>query len=447
MKILLIEDDHSLRNVIKAILEDAEYLVDAFPSGEEALEHFEAGAYACVVSDFRLPKMDGVTLLEKIRERDSRVPSLIMTAYGTIEIAVQAIKRGATDFLVKPFESNHFLGAVQQVIEHRRIFERTLGLSTRKDRRLTSASPRVHKVMGQAQRVAKVDSSVFIFGESGTGKELLARYIHEHSPRSGQPFVAINCAALPPELLESEFFGHEPGAFTGATRGRIGLFEYAADGTIFLDEIGDMPKTLQVKLLRALQEKEIKRVGGNKAIHAAPRIIAATNYSEHDVLELGKVREDLYYRLAVMTFCLPPLREREEDIHFLSAQFAEFFSGKMDKAIPALSSEALDVLLHYSWPGNARELENVIERAVLLSSESILPEHLGIKADCIPESQEDINLHLIAEIAVRSAEIEAISKVLSKTLWNKSKAAQLLGVSYKTLLHKVKEYGLEPAQQ
>ncbi|RIL11322.1 MAG: hypothetical protein DCC75_02595 [Proteobacteria bacterium] len=271
----------------------------------------------------------------------------------------------------------------------------------------------------------------------------MARYIHEHSPRSNKSFVAINCAAMPSELLESELFGHESGSFTGATQTRTGVFEVASEGTIFLDEIGDMPHQLQVKLLRALQEREIKRVGSNKVIKINPRVIAATNRDIDQALELGRVREDLYYRLAVVQFNIPPLRTRSADIDLLCTFFLDYFGSKLGKVLE-IDETAMDFLKRYSWPGNTRELENVIERAAILADDVITPDHLGIGIDIdfglLDEAAK--TLTEVADLAAKQAEIEFIRKVLGRTSGNKSKAAQLLGVSYKTLLNKVKEYGL-----
>lgn len=442
-KVLIIEDVDTLRNALTLILEREGYIVRACESGEEALHDFEAGSYDCIVSDFKLAGIDGLQILERIRAIDSRVPLFLMTAFATIDLAVHAMKYGATDFITKPFEPELFLESIKQGISHRKIHDKELGLNTKRERKLSSKSPEMLVTIEQARRVAKVESSVMIFGESGTGKELLARFIHEQSNRKDKPFIAINCAALPYNLLESEFFGHEAGAFTGATKSRVGLFEVASEGTIFLDEIGDMPKSLQVKLLRALQEREIKRIGGNKVIKVNPRVIAATNCSERMVLESERLREDLYYRLAVITFELAPLRDRPEDIEFLTTRFIEYFSGVFNRTQPTLSKAASDALLRYSWPGNIRELENVIERAVLLAKESIDTEHLGLEGVTETDQTLTESLHQIADMAARTAEIAAIAKMLKRTVGNKSKAARELGVSYKTLLHKVKEYGLE----
>lgn len=445
-RILLVEDADSLREVVSNLLERKGYLVDSFADAESALPVFKKQTYACILADFKLPAMNGIDLLRAVRNIDPEVPYLIMTAFGSISIAVEAMKEGANDFLQKPFEPEALYQVIDEIIEHKQIIDRSLGRKTRRNHRFLTTDSKVETLLNQAQKVARVNSSVLITGESGTGKELIARYIHANSSRKDKPFVAVNCAAVPADLLESEFFGHEAGSYTGATQQRIGVFEYASEGTIFLDEIGDMPAALQVKLLRVLQENEVKRVGGNKMIAVAPRIIAATNKDIEKAIAEKKLREDFYYRLAVITFTLPPLRDRIGDIELLSDYYVEYFSNMTGKQNVRLSREAKSLLARYPWPGNSRELENVIERAVILAEKTIQPEHLGITLSVNFDTFQEAcgSLQEIASAATRKAEIEAISQALSQTLGNKSKAARLLGVSYKTLLNKVKEYELQP---
>jgi DNA-binding NtrC family response regulator len=357
------------------------------------------------------------------------------------------MRTGANDFISKPFEPEILSEVVREVIEHRRIVNRSGLVRTKAHRTFLTESPRAEELLSDARKVARVNTSVLILGESGTGKELIARFIHEQSPRHNRPFVAINCGAIPADLLESELFGHEAGAFTGATQTRMGLFEFAADGTIFLDELGDMPLPLQVKLLRALQEREIKRLGGTKMITAAPRIIAATNHDIDRALREKTLREDLYYRVAVVTLTIPPLRERTEDIELLSHHYTEAFCAAIGRATLAIDAAAHAVLQSYHWPGNARELENVIERAVILAEDKILPEHLGIESPpATTNTATPLSLPEVASRAAREAEIELILKVLGETRGNKTKAALKLGVSYKTLLNKIRDYGLERGQ-
>ena len=444
-KILLVEDVDSLRDVLTSILQEEGYQVDAFPDAESAIESVRRNNYACVLADFKLPGKNGIELLRETREISKQVPYIIMTAYGSIEIAVEAMKFGANDFLTKPFEPQILTSVIKDIIAHRRIIDRTNFDRSKKERPFITKDAKVQKIIQQVHKVANVDTSVLILGESGTGKELIARMIHEHSQRKDKPFIAVNCAAMPAELLESEFFGHEAGSFTGATQTRVGVFELASEGTIFLDEIGDMPLPLQVKCLRALQEKEIKRVGGNKNIKINPRIISATNHDIEEALAAGTLRDDFYYRLAVVSFILPPLRERRDDVELLVRHYISHFQNVMAKNDLTVSKPALDFLLRYSWPGNARELENVIERAVILAENEIKVEHLGINPNIQLESISDaaVTLHEIANNAAKRAEVDLITRTLNQTMGNKTKAAQILGVSYKTLLNKVKEYNIE----
>lgn len=443
-RVLVVEDADTLRDVLRSVLEHEGYTVDSCSSAEEAVERISTSTFSLVLSDFKLPGMNGIDLLKNTRESSPNVPFLMMTAYGSIDVAVEAMKFGANDFVCKPFEPEQLCSMIRDVIAHKRLIDRRVGRNTKRTRTFMSRDPSVLKILEQAKRVARFDSSCLILGESGTGKELLARYIHDHSDRRDKEFVSINCAAMPAELLESEFFGHEAGAFTGATQSRVGLLEFASEGTIFLDEVGDMPAPLQVKLLRALQEREIKRVGGNRNIKINPRLIAATNKDIEESINCGSLREDFYYRLAVMSFTLPPLRERKADIELLSEYFIKYFSDLKGSNVPHLSELAQDLLMAYKWPGNARELENVIERAVVLADNEITENHLGINLPLDVDSIEMATATLpeIANRATRKAEIDLILRVLQQTSGNKSRAAEVLGVSYKTLLNKIKEYQL-----
>ncbi|MCB0318186.1 MAG: sigma-54-dependent Fis family transcriptional regulator [Bdellovibrionales bacterium] len=445
-RILIVEDADSLRDVLQVVLKHQGNIVDAFPTAEEALEVIRQGKdYDCIISDFKLPKMNGIDFLREFRKISERTPFIIMTAFGSVEIAVEALKEGANDFICKPFEPQDFCDSIQQTIKHRQVIYRELGLESKRSRRFLTINNKAERILNDARKAAKVDSTVLILGESGVGKELLARFIHEHSDRKDKPFVAVNCAALPAELLESEFFGHVAGAFTGATQSRIGMFEYAAEGTIFLDEIGEMPASLQVKLLRALQEKEIKKVGSNDIVKVAPRVICATNVDVIKAVENKDLREDFYYRIAVIELKIPPLRERKDDIDLLVGRYMDHFAEVLGKEKPTIDNEALELLKQHSWPGNARELENVIERAMVLAKDTILVEHLGLNLNLDFEAIQDAALTLpeIAGKASREAEFSAIVKALEYTRGNKSRAAKLLGVSYKTLLNKVKEYDIE----
>jgi DNA-binding NtrC family response regulator len=443
--VLLVEDADSLREALAAVLTEAGFLVVAASSAEDALQILATRSFECVLSDFKLTGLDGIELAKRVRAVSPQLPFIIMTAFGSVDVAVEAMKGGATDFITKPFEPQTVVAMLRQVIQHNRIVDRS-SAKRRVHHGLITRSPRLLKVVEQARRVASVDSPVLLLGESGSGKEVMARFIHEQGSRRLKPFMAVNCGAIPQELLESEFFGHEAGAFTGATQRRVGIFELAEDGTVFLDEVGEMPPHLQVKLLRALQQREIRRVGASTHIPIHARLIAATNRSMKEALSSGAMREDFYYRIAVVTIDLPPLRERTEDIADLARGMIAHFAALSKREAPMLDPLALDILLAYRWPGNVRELENVIERAVLLAGDTITPEHLGISVSIDFKAFEEATKTLseVAAAAVREAEADAITRALSATGGNKARAAELLGVSYKTFLSKVKEYALVP---
>jgi DNA-binding NtrC family response regulator len=444
ISLLIIEDADTLREVLANVLACEGFNPVTAKSGEEALEIIKTQEFHCILSDFKLPGLNGIQVLSKIRDTNREVPFLIMTAYGSIDIAVEAMKLGANDFITKPFEPDELKEKLNQVVKYKQILNRTLGRETRRGRRFATQDHETLLMLEKVKKAARVDSTVFLNGESGSGKELMARFIHEHSARNDKSFIAVNCAAMPDNLLESEFFGHEAGAFTGATQTRIGVLELASEGTLFLDEISEMSPMLQVKLLRAIQEREIRRVGGSKTIKINPRIIAATNRDFETAVEEGHIREDLYYRLAVITFTLPPLRERKDDILPLANYFLTYFSAAAGREVLQLAPESEKLLLKYPWPGNVRELENVIERAVLLAGDKITPEHLGISLNLNYDLLQEAACTLpeIAAQAVQKAEIDVIAKVLRQSKGNKSEAARVLGVSYKTLLNKIKDYGL-----
>jgi DNA-binding NtrC family response regulator len=445
-KILLVEDSESLREVLACVLRTDGHEVTAFEEAESAYKYFKDHPCDLVLSDFKLPGKNGLEFLRELRELSTDVPFLIMTAYGSIEIAVEAMRYGANDFITKPFEPSSLNELIEQLCAHKQIVDRSCTAKSQSGVRFITHDDATKALLNQVKRAAAVDSTILLLGESGTGKELMARYIHEQSSRKEKPFLAVNCAALPEQLLESEFFGHEAGAFTGATQTRIGVLEAASNGTVFLDEIGDMPAVLQVKLLRALQEKEIKRVGGNKTIKVNPRIVAATNVDIRESLINGSLREDFYYRLAVISFEIPALRKRPADIEPLLGYYMDYYAERLNREKPSITKEALALMKRYPWPGNARELENVIERALILSKDSIGPEHLELNLSVDYRSLDDILLTLpeLANAAAKQAEVKAILSVLSRTDGNKTQAAKILGVSYKTLLNKIKDYKLSP---
>lgn len=440
-RVLIVEDSDSLRDSLKRVLEKEGYEVEAKASAEEALSSLQEKPFSLILSDYKLPGITGVDFLKRTREKSPTVPFLVMTAFGSIELAVEAMKFGANDFLSKPFEPSDLCSVVKDMVHHQRVLDRHVGRAQRRKRQIMTSNEIFLDIIEKTKKAAKFDTPILILGESGVGKELLARHVHEHSPRNREKFVSINCAAIPPQLLESEFFGHEAGAFTSATQSRAGLFEIAKNGTIFLDEVGDMPQHLQVKLLRALQEGEIRRVGGTHSIKINPRIIAATNKSV-DRSEGSLLRDDFYYRLAVFSVTIPPLRERKEDLRQLVKMLLEDFCLNVGVSVPEIDPECWELIKSYNWPGNVRELENTLERASLLCKDVLLPEHLGITPKIDFDSIKEIlsTLPEVAEQASRYAEIEMIRKMLDKTAGNKTKAAEMLGVSYKTLLNKCKEY-------
>src|SRR5690349_21196668 len=361
-RILIVEDEEKLRRVIELQLSSAGFDVEKSGAAEDALKSIDRADL--VLTDLRLPGMDGLQFLSLIRGQNAQVPVVIITAFGTIENAVEAMKTGATDFLLKPFSLDHLMAVVHKALEVRALRDENRKLREELGVRyelhsMIGRSPGMQDVFATVARVAPTRATVLLAGESGVGKDMIARAIHEHSSRKGRPFVKINCTAIPENLMESELFGYEKGAFTGANISKPGKFEQANTGTVFLDEIGDVPGSIQVKLLRVLQEREFERLGSNKTQHTDVRVVAATNVDLRAALEQGTFREDLYYRLNVVPMNIPPLRERKEDIPYLVDHFVKKFGGE-------ISEGALQRLVSYHWPGNVRELENVIERSILL---------------------------------------------------------------------------------
>lgn len=452
--ILIIEDKESMVQMLTQTLEAAGYKVESAMSAEDGIQKINSMKVDLILTDLRLPGKSGMDVLTASKEKNSLTPVIVMTAFGTIETAVQAVKEGAYDFITKPFDPDHLLLLIERAIEKKRLQAENIVLKGELSGRIglptiIGKSPKLLEAVNKAEKVSQGRTTALLLGESGTGKELFARLIHYLSPRKNNPFVAINCAAIPRDLLESELFGHEAGAFTDAKAKKIGKFELADKGTIFLDEIGDMDLNLQAKLLRVLQGDEFMRLGGNKAIKIDVRVVAASNKDLQKAISEGAFREDLYYRLSAFPIAIPPLRERTKDIQSLAGHFLGIFSKEMNKDIKGFTKEALKILLNHYWKGNVRELENCIERAVILcSKELIMPEDLGL-------SQIEVDKALIEGMplegglqeassrAIRIAESRLIKKVLDDTSWNKTKAAEILKVSYKTLLTKIKEYGIE----
>ncbi|HET7217435.1 MAG TPA: sigma-54 dependent transcriptional regulator [Vicinamibacterales bacterium] len=458
-QILIVEDKDSLRTMLRHALERQGHTVLEArdqPEAERLLRH----SPAVVLSDLRLPEGDGFGVLRASKEFDADIPVIVMTAYGSIEDAVAAMKEGALDFLAKPVDPDHLALLVARALEQRRMANENLLLKEelavrRGAPQLVGEDPSLRKVFASLERAAATDTTVLLEGESGTGKELFARSLHALSPRSDAPFVAINCAAIPDTLLETELFGHEKGAFTGAVARKPGKFEMAHRGTLFLDEIGDLPLALQAKILRALEERRFERVGGTASVQVDVRLVAATNRGLRAAVAARRFREDLYFRLSVFPITVPPLRERAGDIPVLARYFVERFCRDMKKKPIALSPAALEQLVSYRWPGNVRELQNCIERAVILAEEdAIQPRHLNLSFKTIEAQPEPVNP--LAELDLTGTLAEAtrralavvekvkIQQVLKEADDNKGRAAELLQISYKMLLAKLKEHRLEP---
>ncbi|HXX80656.1 MAG TPA: sigma-54 dependent transcriptional regulator [Thermodesulfovibrionales bacterium] len=451
--ILIVEDKDSMAKMLQETMETVGYHPLIARDGTEGIRKIRENKIDLVLSDLKLPKKDGMDVLRAAKEENPMLPVIMMTAFGTVDVAVKAIKEGAFDFITKPFDTDHLLHLIRKAMETQRLVTENILLrdeisSMRGMPTIIGKSGKILEAEKKIQKVASTKATAFILGESGTGKELFARAIHCLSPRKDFPFVPINCAAIPKELLESELFGYEKGAFTGAEARKLGKFELAHKGTIFLDEIAEMDLSLQSKILRVIQESEIERLGGLKPIQVDVRIIAATNKEIDIAVAEGRFREDLYYRLNVFPIRIPPLRERVEDIPLLVDFFIKKYCAEMKSGTKKVSEEVFTILRASPWKGNVRELENTIERAVILCDGlTITPEHISLNP--VPaNSSPDIlpmngTLEDTRKVALRLAESERIKKALQETKGNKSRAAELLDVSYKTLLTKIKEYGIE----
>jgi DNA-binding NtrC family response regulator len=445
--ILLIDDDDSLRRVMEFSLTEAGHMVQTAASGEDGLRLFEKDTFDAVITDITMPGMSGMEVLAKVRQRVPSIPVIVITAYGTIESAVEAMKQGAFDYITKPFNRDELRLTLEKAIKMRRLEKENVELRAEVTDRycfesIIGSSEKMKEVLDLAGRVAASDASLLITGESGTGKELLAKGVHFNSRRANGPFVAVNCAAIPEALIESELFGHVKGSFTGAVRDKEGKFELADGGTLFLDEIGDLRIDLQAKILRALQEREVDRIGGGKPVSVDVRVIAATNKDIERAVKEGAFREDLYYRLNVITLFIPPLRERKDDIPVLAGHFLKKFNTEADVRMDA---SALSVLMAYGWPGNVRELENVIERA------SVLKRGLLITREELPEKLkkenmgvEDIILNIPEQgISLEELEKKLIIKALEKHKGNQTRAAEFLGITRPTLIYRMEKFRLK----
>ena len=454
-RILLVEDKDSLRAMLKLALESQDHVVIEARDAEEAAAALRDAHPSLVLSDLRLPKGDGLGVLRAAKELDSELPVIVMTAHGSIQDAVEAMKQGALDFLAKPVDPDHLLLLVSRALEQRRLMGeyrllKEEAAARRGARGIIGDAPALKQVLSAIERAAGTDTTVLLEGESGTGKELCARALHDQSARANGPFVAINCAAIPENLLEAELFGYERGAFTGATQRKIGKFEMAQRGTIFLDEIGEMALGLQAKMLRAIETKRIERLGGGAPIQVDVRIVAATNRLLRQAVAARQFREDLYFRLSVFPVMVPPLRERKDDIPKLAHYFVERVSRDVGKKL-TVSPEVLTVLTEHGWPGNVRELQNAIERAVILADgDRLLPRHLSLaplQAAAAPDPWDQLDWSgTLADVTTRfaeQAEKRKIAQTLRQANGDKGRAADLLNISFKTLTARLKHHGLD----
>ena len=451
MKILIIDDDAGLRKSLTLILSDAGYEVLQAEDGEQGLSTAHEQEPDLILCDVRMPKLGGIEFLEEYRGSGGTALILVMTAYGGLDLAMEAMKKGAYDYIPKPFGSDDVLLVVRKA-EEREQLRQEIGRLRREVRaearfgEIVVGSPAMRQAMEVVQKVAPYDSPVLITGSSGTGKELVARMLHRESTRADSPFVPVNCGGVPEQLLESEFFGFVKGAFTGADRDKQGLFEVADGGTLFLDEVGELPGALQVKLLRALQEGEVRRIGATETTQVDVRVISATNRDLEDAVETGDFRKDLYYRLAVVPIHLPQLRSRAEEIPQLAAHLLERHASRLGVRVDGIAPDAMEILLSYSWPGNIRELENVLERALVLTDDDVicvddLPEAVRRPAPDTPGIGVDGDDLSVKKHGAR-LERHLIQLALDRTGGNKTQAADLLELSPRALRYKIQEYGL-----
>ncbi len=454
-KILVVDDEQSLREVLSIMLKRAGYAATTVADGEEAIEQLQKEIFDLVITDLRMPKVDGMEVLKAVKSASPETVVLIISAFATADSAVEAMKQGAYDYLTKPFQVDEVQLIIRNALEKRRLTAENILLkremaSQSSFAQLVGQSDAMQKVFDIVRKVADSKSNVLICGESGTGKELVARAIHYNSVRSARPFVAVNCSAVPETLLESELFGHMKGSFTGAISNKAGLFEVADGGTIFLDEIGDTTPTIQVKLLRVIQEREFRRVGGSQDVKVDVRIVAATNKDLEKAVAEGAFREDLYYRLDVIPIRLPPLRLRSGDIPLLVNHFLERFSKESGKPAPTLMPEATHVLLGHEWRGNVRELENLIERVVAFSTggpvtesdirgwlhRSVSPQSQGVSTE-LPEDGLDL------EGMINGIEKDLLLKALERSKWVKKKAARLLKLNTRSFRYRLEKYAIK----
>src|SRR5215510_353260 len=452
--ILVVDDDQSVRSYLSDFLTSCGYTVECAESGDQAVSRLAGGYVPCViVQDIVMPGINGIEVLESVKKINPSIPVIILSAAGQIKTVVDAMKMGAADFLVKPFEEQELELAIENVVEKQKLKEEVKTLKRQLDSYdagdILSTNPKVLKIKEIAKHVADTDVPVLITGESGVGKEVLARYVHSHSSRHDKPFVKVNCAALPNDLLESELFGYERGAFTGALNDKPGKFELADKGTLLLDEIGEMTPHLQAKLLHVLQDSEYTRLGAKRTIRVDARVLASTNINLEENVASGKFREDLYFRLHVIRIDIPPLRERREDIPVLCNYFLSRYRDRYKSTVAEISPTLLDSFLRYDWPGNVRQLENVVKRYLILPDMNVnLSEVKDQPQSTAPAvlakpKEDNMSLKDVGTRAAEQAEKELVLRVLEETSWNRKQAARRLNICYKALLNKLKRWHID----
>jgi len=449
-KVMLVDNEEGLCRMMEAVLSDNGYAVTAFTRSFEAAESFQAGQWDLLVTDIKMPGMDGLELLQKVKQKDPAIPVIMVTAYATVEMSIQALRKGAYDMLTKPFEPEELLYRVKNALQHTRLMEENRELREELVGRfqfdnIIGASASLKELLERVEKIAVRDTSVLITGESGTGKELIAQAVHYNSPRKEKKFVAINCGALPASILESELFGYRKGAFTGATETRRGLLETADGGTLFLDEVGNLPMTVQKTLLRFLQEQEFNRLGDPTPTKVDVRILSATNSDLKTAVKEGEFREDLFYRLNVVNIHLPPLRERKDDIPLLAAHFIGVQNGKFSTQIKGLTAEALEAAIDYAWPGNIRQLKNVVEASLAMEVKDYIT--LPVLSQFIEVSPAEAEAEAVADEgeynkALSRFETEYIRGLLRKNHGNVEAAAKEAGTNMATIYRKIKKYGI-----
>ncbi len=448
VKILVVDDEVTIRDSLKMVLEEEGYITSTAANGAEAFKMAQQDYYDIVVTDLKMPEMDGMTLLQKCRHTCPQTSLIIITAHGSLDSAIEALRLGAYDYFLKPFDFDDVLLKIKRLVKHNELVLENMSLRREVEKKynfsnIVGQSRQMQDVFKLIQKVAKTKGNVLITGKSGTGKELVARAIHYNSDRKHKPFVAVNCGAIVGNLMESEFFGHKKGSFTGAVRDKEGLFQMASDGTLFLDEVGDIPLNLQVKLLRAIEEREVMPVGGVNPVKVDVRIIAATNRDLADDVNKGLFRDDLYYRLNVVEIQLPSLSQRREDIPLLVNHFIQKYNSELKCAIKGVDNETMRILMNYEWKGGIRELENVIERALILSENDYLSKS-DLPPNMLSEDYHFIQPDRLKE-AVAAFEKEHILSVLKRVDMNKEEASKILDISLSSLYRKIDELGINTA--